>query len=103
MRRANAVAAVLAQDGVPPSSMVVIGRGENDLRVPTPDGVGEPQKPSRRDRPERPATDVYAIILPIIQRAPLAPFSHPSNEACSLDLFVSQAANFFQIAALNAD
>ena len=43
VRRANAVAAVLAQDGVPPSSMVVTGRGENDLRVPTPDGVREPQ------------------------------------------------------------
>jgi outer membrane protein OmpA-like peptidoglycan-associated protein len=43
VRRANAVAAVLAQDGVPPSSMVVTGRGENDLRLPTPDGVREPQ------------------------------------------------------------
>ena len=43
VRRANAVAAVLAQDGVPPGSMVVTGRGENDLRVPTPDGVREPQ------------------------------------------------------------
>ena len=43
VRRANAVAAVLAQDGVPPGSMVVTGRGQNDLRVPTPDGVREPQ------------------------------------------------------------
>lgn len=43
VRRANAVAAVLAQDGVPQGSMVVTGRGENDLRVPTPDGVREPQ------------------------------------------------------------
>ena len=43
VRRANAAAAVLAQDGVPQSSMVVTGRGENDLRVPTPDGVREPQ------------------------------------------------------------
>jgi hypothetical protein len=37
---------VLAQDGVPQSFMVVTGRtgrGQNDLRVPTPDGVHEPQ------------------------------------------------------------
>lgn len=43
VRRARAVAATLAQDGVPPGGMVVTGRGENDLRVPTPDGVREPQ------------------------------------------------------------
>jgi len=42
-RRANAVAAVLVQDGVPQTNLVVTGRGENDLRVPTPDGVREPQ------------------------------------------------------------
>ena len=43
VRRANAVAAVLVQDGVPQTSLVVTGRGENDLRVPTPLGVREPQ------------------------------------------------------------
>ena len=43
VRRARAVAATLAQDGVPPGAMVVTGRGENDLRVPTPKGVREPQ------------------------------------------------------------
>jgi len=42
-QRANAVAAVLVQDGVPQASLVVTGRGENDLRVSTPDGVREPQ------------------------------------------------------------
>jgi outer membrane protein OmpA-like peptidoglycan-associated protein len=42
-RRANAVAAVLVQDGVPQTNLVVTGRGENDLRVPTPNGVREPQ------------------------------------------------------------
>jgi len=42
-RRANAVAAVLVQGGVPQTNLVVTGRGENDLRVPTPDGVREPQ------------------------------------------------------------
>ena len=42
-RRANAVAAALERLGVPRSDMVVAGRGENDLRVPTPKGVREPQ------------------------------------------------------------
>jgi len=39
----RAAAAVLVQDGVPQTNLVVTGRGENDLRVPTPDGVREPQ------------------------------------------------------------
>jgi OmpA-OmpF porin, OOP family len=42
-RRANAVAAALEHLGVARSDMVVAGRGQNDLRVPTPDGVREPQ------------------------------------------------------------
>jgi OmpA-OmpF porin, OOP family len=42
VRRAQAATAVLNQDGVPSGSMVVTGRGQNDLRVPTPDRVREP-------------------------------------------------------------
>jgi OmpA-OmpF porin, OOP family len=42
-RRANAVAAALERLGVPRSDMAVSGRGMNDLRVPTPPGVREPQ------------------------------------------------------------
>ena len=42
-RRANAVASELVKDGVPQTNLMVTGRGENDLRVPTPDGVREPQ------------------------------------------------------------
>jgi outer membrane protein OmpA-like peptidoglycan-associated protein len=42
-RRANNVAKALAGLGVPPTQMVVSGRGENDNRVPTADGVREPQ------------------------------------------------------------
>jgi len=42
-RRANAVAAALERLGVPRSDMIVSGRGMNDLRVPTPPGVREPQ------------------------------------------------------------
>ena len=42
-RRANAVAAALERLGVARSDMIVSGRGMNDLRVPTPPGVREPQ------------------------------------------------------------
>jgi len=42
-RRANNVAGALAGMGVPRQAMVVSGRGENDNRVPTADGVREPQ------------------------------------------------------------
>jgi OmpA-OmpF porin, OOP family len=42
-RRANAVAVVLEQLGVPRNEMIVTGRGMNDPRVPTPLGVREPQ------------------------------------------------------------
>jgi OmpA-OmpF porin, OOP family len=42
-RRANAVAEALTRLGVPRTDMLVSGRGENDNRVPTADGVREPQ------------------------------------------------------------
>ncbi|HYM72196.1 MAG TPA: OmpA family protein, partial [Stellaceae bacterium] len=42
-RRANNVAKALAARGIPPAQMVVSGHGENDNRVPTADGVREPQ------------------------------------------------------------
>ena len=42
-RRANAVAEYLAQQGVPRNAMAIVGRGKSNPRVPTPDGVREPQ------------------------------------------------------------
>jgi opacity protein-like surface antigen len=42
-RRANNVAKALAGMGVPREQMAVSGRGENDNRVPTADGVRDPQ------------------------------------------------------------
>ncbi|HYM72801.1 MAG TPA: OmpA family protein, partial [Stellaceae bacterium] len=42
-RRANAVAEAMSRLGVPRTQMAVSGRGENDNRVPTADGVREPQ------------------------------------------------------------
>ena len=43
IRRANAVKAVLVRNGIPESQIVVIGKGETEPLVPTPDGVREPQ------------------------------------------------------------
>ena len=42
-RRAHAVAEALSRLGVPQDDMMVSGHGENDNRVPTADGVREPQ------------------------------------------------------------
>ena len=42
-RRANTVANALVRFGVPRQAMAVSGRGKNDQRVPTADGVREPQ------------------------------------------------------------
>jgi opacity protein-like surface antigen len=42
-RRANNVANAMSRLGVPRQQMAVSGRGENDNRVPTADGVREPQ------------------------------------------------------------
>jgi opacity protein-like surface antigen len=42
-RRANNVAKALAARGVPREQMLVSGKGENDNRVPTANGVREPQ------------------------------------------------------------
>jgi outer membrane protein OmpA-like peptidoglycan-associated protein len=42
-RRAQSVAAALERQGIPATSMTLVGRGQTDLLVPTPDGVREPQ------------------------------------------------------------
>ena len=43
LRRAAAVAAALGSAGVSPGAMATSGKGESDPRVPTADGVREPQ------------------------------------------------------------
>jgi OmpA family len=43
LRRANTVKNALVQQGVPPTAVAVVGRGEEELLVQTGDGVREPQ------------------------------------------------------------
>jgi outer membrane protein OmpA-like peptidoglycan-associated protein len=43
IRRANAVRDVLVREGIPATQIVVVGRGETQLIVPTPDQVKEPR------------------------------------------------------------
>jgi outer membrane protein OmpA-like peptidoglycan-associated protein len=43
LRRANAVKEQLVREGIPVEQIVVVGRGETQPLVPTPDGVRESQ------------------------------------------------------------
>jgi hypothetical protein len=43
LRRANAVRDAMVREGVPGNQIQVVGKGEEGLLVPTPDGVREPQ------------------------------------------------------------
>ena len=43
LRRANTVKIALVANGVPPTSISVIGKGKTELLVQTVDGVHEPQ------------------------------------------------------------
>jgi OmpA family len=67
-RRAQMVADELARQGVAPNEMVVIGRGEEDLRVPTADGV--------REAGNRRVEIVFAVPAP-------APVAEPAVEAAA--------------------
>ena len=48
-RRADAVQAALIEEGVPAGSIVTLGRGQEDLLVPTADGVRRAGEPPRRN------------------------------------------------------
>jgi outer membrane protein OmpA-like peptidoglycan-associated protein len=43
LRRAERVRVLLISRGIAPASIVAVGRGKRELRVPTPDGVAEPR------------------------------------------------------------
>jgi outer membrane protein OmpA-like peptidoglycan-associated protein len=43
LRRAERVRTLLLGRGIPPASVVAVGRGKRELLVPTPDGAAEPR------------------------------------------------------------
>ena len=68
-RRAEVVADELVRDGVPATDIVTIGRGEEDLRVPTADGVRE----ARNRRAEIIMEQPPVPAPPPVAAAPVAP------------------------------
>ena len=74
-RRAEAVEVALVREGVPATSIVTIARGQEDLLVPTADGVREPE--NRRVEilvPQPPAPPPPA---PVVEAAPPPPAPPP--------------------------
>ena len=78
-RRAQMVADELARQGVAASEMVVIGRGEEDLRVPTADGV--------REAGNRRVEIVFAVPAPPPEPVAEAPPPPPEPAAEEPDRF----------------
>ena len=76
-QRAEAVEAALVREGVPATSIITIARGEDDLLVPTGEGVIEPD--NRRVEimvPQPPALPP----APVAEVAPMAPTPEPAPE-----------------------
>jgi OmpA family len=80
-QRAETVADALVEEGVPATDIVTIGRGEEDLLVPTADGVREPR--NRRVEivvPQQPAPPVVAAPAPAPAPAEPEPMEEPERE-----------------------
>ncbi|MGZ8995179.1 MAG: OmpA family protein [Rhodospirillales bacterium] len=67
-RRAEAVADELVRLGVPATAIATVGEGQENLLVPTGDGVNEPQNRRVEIVSERPAAPVAA---PVVEPAPV--------------------------------
>jgi outer membrane protein OmpA-like peptidoglycan-associated protein len=83
-RRAEAVAAELGRQGVPATDIVTIGRGEEDLLVPTADGVREPR--NRRVEIVVPQAPPPPEPAPVVA-APEPPPPAPAEPAPDSDAF----------------
>ena len=85
-RRAEAVASELIRHGVPATDIVTIGRGEEDLLVPTADGVREPRNRRVEIVIPQPPAAAPAARSPKRQRRrrsrlPKSPIDSPSRSA----------------------
>jgi hypothetical protein len=80
-RRAEVVADELVRNGVPATDIVTIGRGEEDLRVPTADGVREARNRRAEIIIEQPPTPAPA---PVVAAPAPAPAAGPEEERPNL-------------------
>ena len=76
-RRADMVAQALESEGVPASSITTVGRGEEDLLVPTANGVREPR--NRRVEIVVPQVPPPVVAAPAVPEAP-PPAAGPTEE-----------------------
>ena len=74
-RRAEVVAEELVREGVPATDIVTIGRGEEDLRVPTADGVRE----ARNRRAEIIVPQAPPAAPVVAAPAPVEPVEEPEE------------------------
>jgi hypothetical protein len=77
-RRAEAVAAEMIRQGVPATEIETIGRGEEDLLVPTADGVREPR--NRRVEIVMPQAPAPAPAAPVVAEPTPMPTPPPEPE-----------------------
>jgi hypothetical protein len=83
-RRAEVVAEELERAGVPATDIVTIGRGEENLRVPTADGVREARNRRAEIIMEQPPT---AAPAPVVAAPAPAPVEEPEEEEERRNLF----------------
>jgi hypothetical protein len=94
-QRAETVADALVEEGVPATDIVTIGRGEEDLLVPTADGVREPR--NRRVEivvPQQPAPPVVAAPAPAQPEPMEEPEPEPEPETSVLTIGPLYGHNF---------
>jgi OmpA family len=85
LRRAEVVTEELMRQGVPETDITTLGRGEEDLLVPTADGVSEPR--NRRVEivvPQPPPPAPVAEVAPPEEVEPAAPPEEPDRFAFTI-------------------
>ena len=91
-RRAEAVAAELVRQGVPATDIVTVGRGEEDLLVPTADGVREPR--NRRVEIVVPQPPPAPEPAPVVAAPPPPPEPEPEPDRFTFALGPVYGHNF---------
>lgn len=83
-RRAEVVADELVREGVPATSMVTIGRGEEDLLVATADGVREPRNRRVEIVVQEPPAPTPVATAPATPEPAAGPEEEPEEERANV-------------------